>query len=514
MIRIATNTPFGFVLELKNDTPYYSEEPYSLYLNETLYGEYNTNMVSVFGLQPDTSYTIRVKTNEKIHLLSMRTMQVGYVIDIRDYNATGDGVNNDTSAINTAIYMAPKGAVIRFPKGEYLVNQILLKSDTSLYFEQGCVIKHNTTRTELAIIKGFQKDRNHEQATVNASWEGNPLDAYCGIFMGYNIDNVKIYGNGIIDGNGKEGDWWENPKAKNIAYRPKNVFLNKCSNIILAGFTSRNSASWNIHPFYCENIEIYNLSLQSEKNSPNTDGINPESCKQVTIAGCHFDVGDDCIAIKSGKYFMSHFDYQPCKDINISNCYMGSGHGGIAMGSEISCGIRRLYISKCYMEGTDRGIRIKTRRGRGSGSILSEIKLSNIYMKEVNHGIAINMFYSCDPDGKSDYVQSRESLKRDRFTPEIHNVTIDKVTLDNIHGCGIFMYGLPESHIDNVTIQNSSFIFSNRRTCDIPEMLENFEPIDKLGVFIKNAENIVFSKNQYRGDYISVIGEEVNSESN
>ncbi|MGF6989722.1 polygalacturonase [Lachnospiraceae bacterium PM6-15] len=508
MLTIIKNTPFGFVLKLNYDTPYYAEAAYELYIDEKLWGTYRENIISVFGLKPDTSYQLRIETKTVNYQLEAKTRSADYVIDITHYNASGDGVANATSGINTAIYLAPKGAIVRFPKGTYLVDQILLKSDVSLYLEAGCVIKQNTQRSSLAVLKGFQKDYNYEKATVGASWEGNPLDTYSSVLLGFGVENVEIFGDGVIDGNGLEGDWWQNPKVKKVAYRPKNIFLNKCKNITLMGFTSKNSASWNIHPFYCEQVEIYNLSLQSDKNSPNTDGINPESCQRVIIAGCRFDVGDDCIAIKSGKYFMSQFDYQPCEDIQISNCYMGSGHGGIALGSEISCGVRRMQVSQCFMEGTDRGIRIKTRRGRGSGSLVENVMLSKLYMKEVKHGIAINMFYNCDPDGKSEYVQSREAAPKDKYTPAIRDILIEDVELTGIRGCGIFMYGLPESKIENVRIENSRFSFSEQRVAEVPEMLEDFAMIKDLGIYIWNTDNLSLDNNEYSGSYVSMIGEE------
>lgn len=521
MLTVLEKTPFGFTLEIESRAAYYYELPYTIFVNGAKYGEDNRNIFSIFGLLPDTVYEIKLvfdagsgdgicKGSEPPETLAVRlcTKAAGYVLDIRDYNAKGDGVSNDTASLNTALYLAPKGSVVRIPAGIYLVDQILLKSDVDIYMEEGSILLHNPDRTSLSVMKGFQRDYEYDEATVYASWEGNPLDTYCGVFLGYQVKNIRIYGKGIIDGNGDKGNWWLSPKVKNIAYRPKNMFLNHCSDISVIGITSRNSACWNIHPFYCDHVRFIDMKLCSLKTSPNTDGINPESCKDVVIAGCNFDVGDDCIAIKSGKYFMSRFDYRPCEDLHIYHCYMGSGHGGIALGSEISSGVRKLLVERCLMEGTDRGIRIKTRRGRGERSVVEDITLKDISMKGVGHGIAVNMFYNCDPDGKSDYVKDKKATTKDEYTPRIQNVMIEGIKALDVRGCGIFMYGLPESKITGVTIQTSVFSFADQRTGGQPEMLEDFEEIKDLGIFIKNCEDLRLTDNSFYGSYASVIDQE------
>ena len=88
---------------------------------------------------------------------------------------------------------------------------------------------------------------------------------------------------------------------------------------------------------------------------PNTDGINPESCKNVHISDCHISVGDDCITIKSGRDLQARKLGVPCENITITNCTMLSGHGGVVIGSEMSGGVKKVTISNCVFDGTDRG---------------------------------------------------------------------------------------------------------------------------------------------------------------
>jgi len=509
LVKILENTPFGFVMELEGDKAYFSGDSYEVYVNEAYYGVYEQNVISLFGLKPNRLYKVKIHSEIREFCFEIRTKEIGYLINICDYNAAGDGMKDDTSAINTAIYTAPRGSVVYVPAGEYMVSQIYLKSGVDIYLEKGSRIRQNTDRSSLSILKGYQKDYYHMDATVNASWEGNPLDTYCGVFFGYEVEDVRIYGAGMIDGSGEEGGWWEHPKLKKAAFRPRNVFLNCCRNITISGITSRNSACWNIHPFYSEKIRIYHVRLESPKDSPNTDGINPESCRDVKIIGCRFEVGDDCIAVKAGKYFMSRYSCRPCEDIYVANCYMGDGHGGVAVGSEISCGVKNLTVERCYMDGTDRGIRIKTRRGRGSTCVVDHIRLSGIIMKNVQHCISMNMFYNCDPDGSSDYVKNKQAARKDTLTPEIKRIELRQIEATDIRGCAIFMYGLPESRIGTVQIDECSFTFADNRECGQPEMLDDFEEIADLGIFIRNAETAGLKANKFNGKYVSVIEEEM-----
>lgn len=508
MYKILKNTPFGFIFELENDYCYFNNSFYEIYINNMFYLSTNKNVVSIFGLKINTIYNVSLKGLKKDINFSIKTKDLNYLIDIRDYNAIGDGVSSDTSAINVAIYSAPKNSTIFIPKGIYLVEQILLKSDVDIYLEKGAIIKQNTNRNSLAVLKGYQKSYDHSNAKVNASWEGNPLDCYCSVIYGINIENVHIYGEGTIDGNGDVGDWWINHKVKNIAYRPKNIFLVRCENITISGICSLNSASWNIHPFYCKNVNINNLYIKSIETSPNTDGINPESCKDVSIVGCHFSVGDDCIAIKAGKYFMSKYCYQPTKTVIIRNCYMEKGHGGVVIGSEMSCGVEDVLVTNCYFEGTDRGLRIKTRRGRGSKAIVNNLKFYNIKMERVLHCFVVNMFYNCDPDGKSDYVRNKNVSVKDNETPSVRGIEISNISANNIIGSGVFIYGLPESKVENILLKSNTFHFSNERVNEVPAMMDDFEPIENLGIYICNGEEITFQDNKFIGEYVNIINDE------
>lgn len=502
MCRILTLTPFGFVLELEEEGCFTTKKPYTLSINGEPVRTNNELVLCVFGLCPDTDYHLVFEGLQHTSELHIRTEPCEFLINIKDYNAAGDGTCSDTAAIQAAIYAAPEHSVIIFPRGEYLVEHIFLKSNLDYYLEEGAVLRQNPDRNTLAILKGYQKNYHYTNATVNASWEGNPLDSFCSLLYGKNIENVRIYGKGTLNGSGAEGDWWQNPKVKNRAYRPRNLSLFQCRNITVSGLTSENSAAWNIHPFTSENLAFYGLTIKSNPNSPNTDGLNPESCENVTIAGCHFQVGDDCIAIKSGKFYMSRRHYRPSKNIFIRHCFMEEGHGGVVIGSEISCGVQNVHVERCYFLNTDRGLRIKTRRGRGDTSVVDGIHFSHVQMDSVRHCFVINMFYHCDPDGHSKYVSSKQPLPVDESTPTVQNITITNVTANDISGSAVFLYGLPERNIQHISIEHSRFSFSNNRVLECPDMMDDPIKIPKLGIFARNIGGLQMQQNQWIGEHV------------
>lgn len=505
MYQILLLTPFGFVAELEGEDCYRAEKPYEIWLNGQLHSEEDKQVISIFGLLPDTLYQVELRGMQNPVAFAVKTEKAGYVINVKDYNAVGDGKTNDTSAVNAAVYTAPKGAVVYFPRGVYIIDQIFLKSGVDIYLERDVVLKQNTDRSSLAILKGYQKDYDFTDVTVNASWEGNPLDCFCSVIYGKDVEDICIYGHGTIDGSGMEGGWWLNPKKKKLAFRPRNIFLAHCCNITVSGITSQNSAAWNIHPFYSSNLAFYGLQIKSSPDSPNTDGLNPESCENVDIIGCHFHVGDDCIAIKSGKLYMSRKHLRPCVNIRIRNCFMEQGHGGVVIGSEMSCGVKNVEVSRCLMQGTDRGLRIKTRRGRGNTAVVDAVSFSNVEMDGVVHCFVVNMFYNCDPDGHSNYVSCKTPLPVDGGTPAIRNIIISGVTARGITGSGVFIYGLPESVAEGVVIRGSSFDFADGRRRECPAMMDDPVIIPDMGIFIENAKNVQMEDNRFTGQYVNHV---------
>jgi polygalacturonase len=397
----------------------------------------------------------------KIAFLLLFTCTASLVSAQDYYNVTKYGAKRDssklaTAAIAKAIEAAAKtgGGTIYFPAGKYLTGPIHLKSNITILLDAGAELH-------------FSDDFDQYLPMVRSRWEGTDVMNFSPLFYGEYLENITITGRGTINGHGKK--WWdyaENEVKKSPGSKWQDEFkrLNKnviapdlpgwiergflrppfiqfmnCKNILIEGITIRNSPFWTVNPEFCENVTIKGVTINNPI-SPNTDGINPESCKYVHISDCHISVGDDCITIKSGKDRAGRKMAVPAENYTITNCTMLSGHGGVVIGSEMSGGVRKIAISNCIFDGTDRGIRIKTARGRGG--IVEDIRVDNIIMKNIGQqAIVMDM----------QYAKTKEEPVSER-TPRFRNIHLSNITAQaNAAG---FLNGLAEMPIENVTFNN------------------------------------------------------------
>ncbi|WP_423128302.1 glycoside hydrolase family 28 protein [Gaoshiqia sp. Z1-71] len=370
------------------------------------------------------------------------------------------GAKADNESLNTEIIRgliettaAEGGGTIYFPAGNYLTGPIHLKSNITLYLEAGATLR-------------FTDDFDAYLPMVPSRWEGTDVVNFSPLIYAYQVENITIAGRGTLDGQGKK--WWDyhhflyaQPKDFKSKWqqlfaennpdvllpdepdmitrgfcRPPFIQPMYCSNIRIEGITIVNSPFWTVNPQFCENITLEGVTINNPK-SPNTDGINPESCRYVHISNCHISVGDDCITIKSGKDRSGRKMAAPCENITITNCTMLRGHGGVVIGSEMSGDVKKVTITNCVFEGTDRGIRIKSTRGRGG--VVEDIRVSNIIMKDIREAaIILNMYYR-----QSEYEEVSER------TPAFRNIHFSGIT-GNAKQAGLLL-GLEELPVSNIS---------------------------------------------------------------
>ncbi|RNL52198.1 glycoside hydrolase family 28 protein [Pedobacter jejuensis] len=376
--------------------------------------------------------------------------------NVLKYGAKNDSSKLATTAISNAIKAASKagGGTVYFPAGKYLTGAIHLRSNITIFIDAGAEIH-------------FSDNFDDYLPMVKSRYEGVDVTSFSPLFYAYKVENISIIGRGLIDGHGKK--WWDfvegykegQPRSKwqttfdelnkdillpDDAKQMKRGFLRPpfiqpmfCKNIIINGITIKNSPFWTINPEFCENIKIHAVTI-SNPHSPNTDGINPESCKNVHISDCHISVGDDCITIKSGKDAPGRKMAIPAENYTITNCTMLSGHGGVVIGSEMSGDVRKIAISNCVFDGTDRGIRIKTARGRGG--VVEDIRVSNIIMKNIGQqAIVLDMQYTkTNPEPVSER------------TPKFRNIHFSNIT-GQVNQAG-YLNGLEEMPIENITFND------------------------------------------------------------
>src|SRR5699024_2559474 len=179
-------------------------------------------------------------------------------------------------------------------------------------------------------------------------------------------------------------------------------------------------------------------------------------CRDVHISGCHIDVGDDCIAIKAGTEATAA--RVPCENITVTGCTMVHGHGGVVIGSEMAGGVRNVVISACVFQGTDRGIRVRSRAGRGG--LIANLRVTGIVMDDVISPITVNSFYHCGPEGKTELVGDRSARPVGPDTPVIRGLHLAHLTATRVHASAGHLFGLPELPLEDLSIEDLSVSFA------------------------------------------------------
>ncbi len=514
-VRVIFQTARCVTLEIDDGSIYESEQEKEIYVDGKFYKKTRKVIESIYGLKPDREYAVRVKAagtsetekaetgaskNETAEAgaadtgtaeVRVRTDREFVTLNVRDFGARGDGVQDDTHFIQAAIMACPEESRVLIPEGTYKITSLFLKSGLRLELAEGAVLSAWTQREKFPVLPGLVESYDEKGEYNLGTWEGNPLDCFAAIITGINVEDVVIYGQGTVEGNAGRDNWWHDPKVRRGAFRPRMIFLNHCEHVAVEGIRVQNSPSWNIHPYFSNHLRFLNLTVLNPKDSPNTDGLDPESCRDVEIAGVYFSLGDDCIAVKSGKIYMGSKYKTPSRDIVIRQCCMRDGHGSITLGSEMAGGIRNLTVKDCRFLHTDRGLRIKTRRGRGKDAVIDQVVFENIYMDHVMTPFVVNSFYYCDPDGFSEYVSSKEALPVDERTPDIRTLRFHRIEAANCHVAAAYMYGLPEKKIQCVEMSHVHIGFAEDAVRGEPAMLEGVGTVSRMGLYANNIHTLI-----------------------
>lgn len=484
-------------------------DPYEVFLNHEKLLSSTSVIQSLQNLSPDTEYQLEVHQNGSVsNEICFRTDKEFVTLDVRDFGAKGDGVHDDTLQIQAAINCCPENSRVLIPEGRYHISSLFLKSNLVLEIAKGAILSASTDYRDFAILPGLIQSYDEQSEYNLGTWEGNPLAMFSSIITGVNVSNVVITGEGEINGNASFENWWkEDGRLKTGgAFRPRSIFLNHCNNITVQGISIKNTPAWTLHPYFSNNTRWIDLHIENPKISPNTDGMDPESVDGLEVVGVTFSLGDDCIAVKSGKAYMGKTYNVPSKNIEIRQCYMRYGHGSVTLGSEIGAGVQNLYCHDCIFEDTDRGLRIKTRRGRGKNSIIDNIRFENIKMNGVLTPFVINSFYwCCDPDGRSEYVRSKEPLEVDERTPSIRCLSFKNIEAHNCHASASFLYGLPERKIEELVFENIHIDFAENPIPEYPAMMADVEKVTRQGIFIRNCKHLVMNRVDVQGTLGSTL---------
>lgn len=390
------------------------------------------------------------------------------LFDIVDFGAKGDGQFINTTAIANAIKACHQagGGKVYIPAGTFITGPIHLLSNVNLHLADGATLS-------------FLTDPQHYLPEVLTRWEGVEFMGYSPLIYAYQQKNIAITGNGTLEGNADNNTWWPwkgphkeahwqliagedqqpartrlfNDAENNVpvkdrhysegAYlRPPFVQPYDCQNVLIEGVTIRNSPFWLVNPVLCMHVSVREVNFFS--HGPNSDGCDPESCDHVLIEDCHFDTGDDCIAIKSGRNADGRRLATPCQNIVIANCQMKEGHGGVVIGSEISGGVNNVFVENCQMDSPhlERAIRIKTNSVRGG--VIEHLRYRDINVGTVKNAIVINYFYEEGDAGD--------------FDPIVRDIVIERLNCKKVLSKALYLQGFKRDPIYDITLIDSHFI--------------------------------------------------------
>ncbi len=406
---------------------------------------------------------------------------------ISDFGAVADAKTVNTAAIQATIdkCAASGGGVVVVPKGTFLSGAIFLKQGVNLYVEKDGVLKGTTNIDDYPMIQ--------------TRWEGTEEPWTSAFVNAEGLTDLDISGEGTIDGSGEE--WLRNspPRAaaggrgdaaagENRAApappspprrgRPRLIGIQNSKRVRVAGLNLHNQAVWCLFFLYSEDVLAENLRITAEHNIPSSDGIDIDSSKRVRVDNVYIDVDDDCISIKSGKDADGLRVNRPAEDIVIENSHFAYGHGGVAMGSETSGGIRNVEVRNCVADsGNWAPIRFKTQPSRGG--VVENIAYRDIALHATRQAFEFNLEWRMVPP----------IAPPAKVLPVVRNVKIVNVSGD-VDSVGV-IHGLTDSPIRDIHFENcrisaqKGFRLDHARNVDLSGLkldVKDGEPITKTDV--------------------------------
>jgi polygalacturonase len=385
--------------------------------------------------------------------------------DITRYGAVADGETDSGEAITRAIaacHDAGGGSVI-VPPGSFLTGPIHLRSNVNLHVSAGATLL-------------FSRDPQRYLPVVYTRWEGVECMNYSPFIYADGQENIAVTGEGTLDGQANCDHWWAWTGRANCGWskgqpnqklardrlfemgqndapvrdrvfgdgsylRP--CFIQPCHsrNVLIEGVTIVNSPMYEINPVLCRNVTVSGVRIASD--GPNNDGCDPDSCNGVLIENCSFDTGDDCIAIKSGRNRDGRRVGAPSENLIIRGCEMKDGHGGVTIGSEMSGGVRNVFVENCRLNSPNlnEALRFKTNAMRGG-------TIEHIFFRNLTIGQVADAVLQID----FQYEEGEKGPER----PTVRNIDIRNVT------CGKSQYalqlrGFASSPIRDIRIEDCTF---------------------------------------------------------
>ena len=397
-------------------------------------------------------------------LIGVPAWAAGPVYNILDYGARNDGTADAAAAFRAAIQAASAagGGTVFVPAGKYVSGPIALVSNLVLQFDAGAVVRFPAAR--LPFTRGRQQ--SIEAITPVPLIGGSNLENVSvvgrGTLVSDNAEWMKLFPRqraGASDPGSANGPNWEHllqslevkTPAPEEEYRkaatelrPSFIRTMDSKNVLIEGLHFVGSPMWTIHLLYSDNVVVRDVIIETYPGV-HADGIAVDSSRNVRISNCYIDTGDDGIVIKAGKDADGLRVNRPTENVSITNCTVHRAHGAVTIGSETSGWIRNLVASNITCNGTQMGVRIKSRRGRGGG--VEDVRFDNWTMENVGQGINVTNFYIMEGEVRT----GEEPVSR--RTPVFRNIGISHMTINGAR-LAINIEGLPEMPVSGVRISD------------------------------------------------------------
>lgn len=403
--------------------------------------------------------------------------------NILDFGAKPDGATLCTAAIQKAIdrCAADGGGTVRLPDGSWLTGTVFLRSGVTLQLDAGCTLLGSTNRVDYLHLR--RDDPPDASPTVHD------------LIVGDKLERIAIRGAGRIDGNGSV---WRDPKGK----RPKAIMLNGCRDVLVEGIRIESTGSWAQHYRNCDRVTLRGLTVFNHA-SFNNDGLDVDSCRDVTITGCEIDSDDDALCLKSTSTL-------PCENVTIRDCKVSSHCNGIKMGTESGGGFLNINISRCAVSSPKRS-KVVYGRQRGLAGVALEVvdggRMDRVSVSDVTiEGVSVPIFIRL---GNRARVYKPATTKPGVGT--LQNITLRNIVARGCSTIGCSITGLPDHPVRNVTLENIQLGFEGgegknalakpvqERPTSYPESTM-FGTLPAWGLYCRHARGLSFRNVQLRAE--------------
>ncbi|KAI3735332.1 hypothetical protein L6452_14827 [Arctium lappa] len=340
---------------------------------------------------------------------------------LTDFGGKGDGETSNTAVFQAAVqnlsqFANDGGAQLVVPPGKWLTGSFNLTSHFTLYIQSGAVILASQDESDYPLVDSLP--------SYGRGRDG-PGGRFSSLIGGSHLTDVVITGgNGTIDGQGSL--WWEKFHSKKLSNtRPYLIELMYSTQIQISNLTLIDSPSWFVHPVYSSDVILQDLTIRAPVDSPNTDGIDPDSCKNVKIQDVFIVSGDDCVAVKSGWDEYGIKFGMPTEQMIIRRLTCISPDSAvIALGSEMSGGIKNVRAEDITAINSESGIRIKTAPGRGA-------YVTDIFVDGMNLHTMKYVFWTT-----GSYGQHPDQGYDPKALPNVDRINYRNVVADNVTMAG------------------------------------------------------------------------------